>query len=177
MTGGKEREDKRDLYYLCDSKKESVRSFVLIILCMAGSFSCLAQGSTGNDFYSAFLSDLRNNNLSKGKIEIITPAQLDTLVNYVCYQTSLQQKQGFPGYRIRIFSDGSQSARQKMFAEKARFLKHFEQYDVYISYVAPYWKIYVGDFLTRSEALKAYEAIKKVYPYAFIVNDFVKISD
>ncbi len=144
---------------------------------MAGSYSCLAQGNAGNNFYSDFLNTLHSHNLTKGKMEIVTPAQLDTLVNYVCYQTSVQQKQGFPGYRIRIFSDGSQSARQKMFAEKARFLKHFEQYEVYISYVAPYWKIYVGDFLTRSEALKAHEEIRKVYPYAFIVNDFVKISD
>lgn len=166
----------RDLFYLCDSKKGSVRNLFLVLY-MVGSISCLAQGSPGNDIYSRFLRELRENGRSKGNVEIIAPVQLDTLVNYFCYQTTLQQKQGFPGYRIRIFSDGSQSARQKMFAEKARFLKHFEQYGVYISYVAPYWKIYVGDFLTRSEALKAYEMIKKVYPYAFIVNDFVTISN
>lgn len=165
------------MYYLCDSKKEIVRSCLFIIFCVAGSIPCLAQRSTENNFYTDFLNDLRNNNLSESKIDIVSPPQLDTLINYICYQTSLQQKKGFPGYRIRIFSDGSQSARQKMFAEKARFLKYFEQYDVYISYVAPYWKIYVGDFFTRSEALKAYDAIKKVYPYAFIVNDFVKFSD
>lgn len=141
------------------------------------AFSGVAQSKIERDFYSRFKRNLISRNTVNGAVELVAPVSLDTLVNFICYQTTLQQRQGFPGYRIRIFSDGSQTARQKMFAEKGRFLKHFEEYEVYTIYVAPYWKIYVGDFLTRSEALKAYESIKKVYPYAFVVNDFVKIPD
>ena len=69
------------------------------------------------------------------------------------------------GYRVRIFFDNKQTAR----VESEETLKRFESlyHDVvaYRTYANPYFKVTVGDFRTRSEAVKLLERIKEEAPH------------
>ena len=75
------------------------------------------------------------------------------------------------GYRVRIFFDNKQTAR----VESEETLKKFESmyHDVvaYRTYANPYFKVTVGDFRTRSEAVKLLERIKGAFPSAFVVKE------
>jgi hypothetical protein len=75
------------------------------------------------------------------------------------------------GYRVRIFFDNKQTAR----VESEETLKKFESmyHDVvaYRTYANPYFKVTVGDFRTRSEAVRLLERIKGEFPSAFVVKE------
>lgn len=75
------------------------------------------------------------------------------------------------GYRVRIFFDNRQTAR----AESDAMLQRFSilHYDIpaYRSYVNPYFKVTVGDFRTKSEAMQLLVRIRDEYPSAFIVKE------
>jgi hypothetical protein len=82
-----------------------------------------------------------------------------------------------PGYRIRIFSAAGRDAKQKMTTEYTRFVKNFENITPYIEYDPPYWKIYVGDFINRSEAEKAKQQVIGQFPVAFVRVARIKVPD
>ena len=51
------------------------------------------------------------------------------------------------------------------------FQSHFGGYNVYRNFVNPNFKVTVGDFRTKSEALAFLEAVRADFPAAFIVRE------
>lgn len=78
------------------------------------------------------------------------------------------------GYRVRIYFSNAQNARSASSAAAARFAENFPGYAVYRSYVNPNFKVTVGDFRTKSEALRLRETVKGMFPAAFIVKENIK---
>lgn len=143
----------------------------ILALAILGQTPLAAQG------YDQYLRKLTAEIPGKPALRIQQDERMTTFVDKHAAAMHAQQSQGIPGFRIRIFFDGSQSARMKMNQEKARFLKLFDNLPVYPDYKAPYWRIYVGDFRTASEALKEYDRIRKYYPNALMVNDYIRIPE
>ena len=83
-------------------------------------------------------------------------------------------KRTMNGYRVRIFFDNKQTAR----AESEETLKRFETmyHDVkaYRTYANPYFKVTVGDFRTKSEAMELLSRIKREFPSAFVVKENIE---
>ena len=75
------------------------------------------------------------------------------------------------GYRVRIFFDNSQNSRSGSETVLNSFRSRYPGYAAYRSYVNPYFKVTVGDFRTRSEAMQLLQVIKGEYPSAFIVKE------
>lgn len=78
------------------------------------------------------------------------------------------------GYRVRIFFDNRQSARQDSEEMMDRFEIMYPGIPAYRSYVNPYFKITVGDFRTRSEAKHFLKQIIGAFPKAFIVKENIE---
>ena len=77
------------------------------------------------------------------------------------------------GYRIRIFFDNKQTARAQSEEIEKNFAEQFPQCPVYRTYTNPYFKVAVGDFRTKSDAVKVLETVKREYPKAFIIKDII----
>ena len=79
------------------------------------------------------------------------------------------KERSFEGYRVRIFF--KESAR----AESEEVVKVFEArypgIPAYRSYANPYFKVTVGDFRTKSEAMQLMSRIITEYPTAFVVKE------
>ncbi len=101
--------------------------------------------------------------------------EMDTLLvsNYYKLLNSNKSSSGIPGYRIRIFSESGVGAKEEQQRVKARFLTLYPEIDAYNRYDEPFFKIYVGDCRTRSEALKLIDRIERNFPNTFIVDDFI----
>lgn len=78
------------------------------------------------------------------------------------------------GYRIRIFFDNSQTARTASEAALYRFKVLNPGMSAYRSFSSPYFRVTVGDFRNKSEALAALGPIKAQFPSAFIVQERFK---
>ena len=77
----------------------------------------------------------------------------------------------YTGYRVRIFFDNRQTARHESEEMLSSFEAMYPGVPAYRSYVNPYFKITVGDFRTKSEAMQLLEEIKREFPAAFIVKE------
>ena len=83
---------------------------------------------------------------------------------------------GIPGYRIRIYSGSGIGAKEEQQKVRARFLSLYRGQDAYNQYDEPFFKVYVGDCRTMSEALKLNDMIKKDFPDPFIVPGYINIK-
>ena len=62
-------------------------------------------------------------------------------------------------YRIRIYFDNSQNARNVSTQVVDTFKVYYPNIPIYRSYSNPYFKVTVGDFRTKSDAMRFLEAI------------------
>jgi hypothetical protein len=72
-----------------------------------------------------------------------------------------------PGYRIRIYSNLGNTARDESLEAVSKFKEHYPEIKVYRKYVSPYYKVYVGDFRTRLEAKLFLNKLRSVFPDSF----------
>ncbi|MFW6257376.1 MAG: SPOR domain-containing protein [Prolixibacteraceae bacterium] len=85
-----------------------------------------------------------------------------------------KKRDGIKGYRIEIFFSSAMNAKEKALEKKANFLSLYPEHNVHIKFAAPNFKVRVGDFRTKNEALKLQKKIKDDYPGAFIVPDIIE---
>lgn len=122
-----------------------------------------------SDIFKSFTNAASN----QGKITIQQDDQIKSLVNK--YVEVHKKDNKIPGYRIRIFSNSGQSARQTAYSEKARFLKSYPDIPTYLEYEAPNFKVYVGDFRNKLSAFRAYKQISKEFRNAFLVPSRINL--
>lgn len=77
------------------------------------------------------------------------------------------------GFRVRIFFDNSQNARQRALEAETNFRAQYSDVPTYYTYQNLYFKVAVGDFRTKSEAMRFLRTIVDQYPGAFIIKDFI----
>lgn len=85
------------------------------------------------------------------------------------------------GYRIQVFADNNQrTAKGEALSRKRQISSLYPELDCYLSYKAPAWRLRVGDFKTRSEAIEMMKQIKKAFPsYSremIVVSDRIKVA-
>jgi len=88
-----------------------------------------------------------------------------------------QHKQNIEGYRLEIFFSSESNARQQAVKVKNEFNLIFPTITSYMMFQTPNFKIRVGDFRNKSEALKVKAYIASKYPNAFIVKDNIRYPE
>jgi hypothetical protein len=78
------------------------------------------------------------------------------------------------GYRVRIFFDNRQTARNESEQTVVKFREMYQDIAVYRTYTNPYFKVTVGDCRTKSEAMVLLGRVKKDFPSAFVVKENIK---
>ncbi len=77
------------------------------------------------------------------------------------------------GFRIRVYFDNGQSARTRSESIARSISNAFPGIGVYRTFESPNFKVCVGDFRTKDEALKIYHALKATYPTAIILKETI----
>lgn len=94
---------------------------------------------------------------------------IDALRSHISYNPSRKMH----GFRVRIFFDNSQTARGGSESAAGRFAALYHGIPVYRTHQNPFFKVTVGDFRTRSEAVELLERVKYSFPSAFIVKETI----
>ncbi len=76
-----------------------------------------------------------------------------------------------PGFRVRLFFDNSQTARRRAIEIESKFKAQYPEVRSYLSYQNLYFKVAVGDFRTRTDAMRFLQSISSNYPGAFIIKE------
>jgi len=126
--------------------------FVLIVLCFSLSYTAFAQEIGNKDSLTTVIKDSRVDKLNE------------------TYKNSYKLK----GFRVQIYS-----GNKKQPANQARstFLRLYRKKIAHMDYEQPYYKVRVGDFRTKLEALNFKNELTKHFPNCFIVNDEIDIEE
>lgn len=86
------------------------------------------------------------------------------------------------GFRVQVFSDNNARTAKAEARSKQRVISSkFPQYQTYVMYTSPYWRLKVGDFRTQQEATAAADEIRKALPsYSKeirVVRDRIYVED
>ncbi|MDR2814482.1 MAG: SPOR domain-containing protein [Prevotellaceae bacterium] len=107
----------------------------------------------------------------QGSINVKAQPAVEQLVQrHITYNI---QHPKIEGYRIRIYRDNSNNARQRSQDVSENFSELFSDIPAYRSYDNPYFKVSVGDFRAKDDALRLYMRIKRLYPRAYIVQESI----
>ena len=77
------------------------------------------------------------------------------------------------GYRIRVYFDNGQNARARSEAIARSVSNAFPGIGVYRTFESPNYKVSVGDFRTKDEALKVFHSLKATYPTALLLKETI----
>jgi len=115
------------------------------------------------------------NQLQEAQLNIFQDPRLETLLQrHIQYN---KQKGGMNGFRIQIFFGSGRTARDDANETKARFLSYFPDTKAHILYQSPFYKVRVGDFRTKNEALKFYRIVRRRFPNAYIIPDIIEFPE
>ena len=146
------------------------RKYDYILLFFCNLFLANVQAQTSADIFSYFKAPGK-----RGKIEIIQNPTIQSRVNvHLSQQARLN---GIKGYRISIYFGSGQDSKKTAELTRANFVTKYSNISCTIKWEYPYFKVYVGDFRTRSEALKFLKQIEYNYPDAFIREDIIEFPD
>jgi len=88
-----------------------------------------------------------------------------------------QKRKVTEGYRLEIFFSSANKAREQSVRVKNEFNLVFPTIPSYMLFQTPNFKVRIGDFRSKSEALKAKAHIASKYPNAFIVKDNIRFPE
>lgn len=108
---------------------------------------------------------------SEGENGSVTVHQSDAMEKALEKHIADNRTRHISGYRVRIFFDNSQKARKESEETLKKFMAGHPGVAAYRSYQNPYFKVTVGDFRTRSEALELLEKLRAEFPAAFILKE------
>jgi hypothetical protein len=152
------------------AQKPGMRTYLLLFICFIFTGTVL-QAQSGSH------TDLLERLQDEGESDRVR-IEADSLLVANYYKLLVQNSKvtGVPGYRIRIYSESGLGAKEEQQRVRAKFLSFYPDTDAYYRYDEPYFKVYVGDCRTRSEALKLYDRIKKNFPNPIVVEDYINIQ-
>lgn len=139
------------------------QGFFILIVCLIIGSANYVDGQVTSIF-----DEVETTSATGGKIRIIQDENLEKLVEKNQWDNS--KSNSILGYRIRIFSDSGPDAKREFEYTKAKFSENYGEVRIHQEFVYPFYKIYVGDFRNRSEALKVLKQIERRFPDAFIVQ-------
>lgn len=106
-----------------------------------------------------------------GAVATVNVHQSDTLSASLREHITANATRTMSGYRVRIFFDNKQTARVASEETLKRFESMYHDVVAYRTYANPYFKVTVGDFRTKSEAMALLERIRYEFPSAFVVKE------
>ena len=146
------------------------RKYCCFLLFICSLFLAPAQAQAPADAFAYFKAPGK-----KGRIDIIQDAAIASRVNvHLSQQAKLN---GIKGYRISIYFGSGQDSKKTAEVTRANFVSKYSHVNCLIKWEYPYFKVYVGDFRTRSEALRFLNEIAYDYPDAFIREDIIKFPE
>ena len=144
---------------------------LLIITIISMSFlSGFSQEPTKNDIFNK----LEKSAVGGAKVLITQDYAVKSLIRK---HVEANQKLPPKGYRIVIFSGSGPQSEAKANQIRSSFKAKYYKTEAYTKYYEPNFRVHVGDFRDKSEALKLYKEIKKSYSSAYIIEDRIELPD
>lgn len=155
-----------------------------LLLCTLVSGSLAAQTLPEKIRPRNIFEALEEPSSGEGLITIIQSSELRTLVGSVAGgRTATLGRDGnytlLMGYRIQVFNSNLPNAKAEAYSRAEQLKRLAPSMSSYITYKAPFWKLTIGNFLTREEASQTRTSLVRTLPSwmreSYVVRDKVRI--
>ena len=102
------------------------------------------------------------------EITSVNEQAIDALVHK--YENILKSKNGVEGWRVQLLFKAKQKEIMQL---KIDFINLYPEIPAYLEYDAPYYRVRVGNFRTKLEAIKIKHQISKKFPGAYPVPEII----
>lgn len=116
----------------------------------------------------SIFSVLPSKGAGKGEVKV---HQSQAIARAMESHVAANRNKNLSGYRVRIYFDNSQDARGASESAMGRFMALHPGIAAYRSFQNPFFRVTVGDFRTKSEAMRLLRSIKGEFPSAFVVQE------
>ncbi len=145
-----------------------ITGIFFLLIAFAGNAQIPGEYSeSGSDVFSR----LEQVSSDKGIITIEQSARMRALVN--THISMNKRAGGVEGFRVQLYSGVGNKARQEALEVKGKVLSEHPQENIFVEYSAPFWRVRVGSFRHKHEALPLLSRLKKNFPACYVV----KVSD
>ncbi len=111
-----------------------------------------------------------------GRVNIDQDLAIDSLLTR--HINANRNRDGFEGFRIQIYSGSTRAAREEHNEAISEFISEFPEIKYNRKFDLPnFFKVRVGNYRTKRDALEDFYNIKKKFPNAYIVPDLIELSD
>ncbi|KGN76471.1 hypothetical protein HQ47_00045 [Porphyromonas macacae] len=161
---------------------------VFITICISITLSLSAQSNatyqkTGP---ASIFEALQSISEREGIITIHQSSEIRNRVGHVLTRNNqILGKEGnmytVQGFRIQAYTGNTQESKSEAYSRAARIQNAFPEYNCYITFGAPFWRLQVGDFLTQQEAEEVKDLLKNALPgiakEVYVVREKVRIRN
>ena len=161
--------------YIC---KKFEMKFTFILACILLSPSVFSQDKTlafpTNDTIILVdsMPSLKFDGQNPGKIVYKNSPELDKISEFVGKHKDDPENIKIEGYRVQIYFNENKSVA---LGQKANFLSQYAEHKAYLDYLAPNYRVRVGNFRTRLEAEKLKQSLLSNYPTCIIIQDNIEL--
>ena len=149
------------------------KSFIIITILFATAFCASAQNhvTVVDSLVYIPVSGLDESLVGKNIFNEVNVHQSQAISKAMAQKIERNRSKKISGYRVRIFFDNKQDSRSSSEETVNRFKSLHPGIGVYRSFASPFFKVTVGDFRTKSEALQMLQALKAEYPSSLVVKE------
>lgn len=134
--------------------------FFILVLFVTTAHS---QEVTGSSFFSQICKE----DPKSGSLEIVQDAGIAKLV--AIHIDANSKAKYIDGFRIQLYLGSNNNAKKEATLVKTKLLSIFPNERPHVIYEAPFWRVQVGDFRSKSEALPLYKKLKNEFPACYPV--------
>jgi len=147
--------------------------YIIVLLLVLVSFN----GFSANPHFAEQLIQLKSTDslMIWEKLNI----QCDSKINELLRQQVDQGKKSstLSGFRLQIYFGSGENAHNSAVRIKTEFLSSYPEVKTYLFFKSPDFIVRVGNFRTKSEALKMQKSLLYKFPNAFIVADDIAFPE
>lgn len=111
-------------------------------------------------------------NGSEGKVTFKKEKELDEITEFVGKNKDNPENIRTEGFRVQIYFNENKAVA---LGQKANFMTGYAEHKAYLDYLAPNYRVRVGNFRTKLEAEKLKQELLSVYPTCIIIQDNIEL--
>jgi len=118
---------------------------------------------------AALKLDFSRNN---GKVNLHEDARLAKIGEFLIMDQETLEGVKMDGYRVMIFFDQKKTVSEQ---QKATFISLYPEHQTYVDYVAPNYRVRVGNFRTKLEAEGLKAEVLMMFPTSIVIKDKIQL--
>jgi hypothetical protein len=146
-----------------------MRGFVIVLFLLLSGAGLYAQVPAQTGKYNNDVFDLvASRRLGDGQVNILQTPEMKELVN--THVAMNERLGGVEGFRVQLYSGSGSHAKQEALEIKSKVLSLLSPPQIYVEYNAPFWRVRVGSFRHKHEALPLLHQLKSGFPNCYVVK-------